>query len=89
MDVPSLASAGTAAPLLLLLVLFVAYMIWRHSRVERKDEATPRPPPRQPAAPQDMVSCPVCSVHLPRGDAIAGTDGRLYCSQEHRLTAGQ
>ena len=34
-----------------------------------------------------MVSCPVCSVHLPRGDAVAGADGRLYCSQEHRLTA--
>jgi uncharacterized protein len=32
-----------------------------------------------------MVCCPVCSVHLPRGEAIAGPDGRLFCSQEHRL----
>jgi uncharacterized protein len=35
-----------------------------------------------------MVRCPVCAVHLPRTDALAGPDGRLYCCQEHRLRAG-
>ncbi|MBI5278201.1 MAG: hypothetical protein HY854_17265 [Burkholderiales bacterium] len=75
--------------LVLLGILLVAYLIWRHSRVERRDDEAP-PPKQQPAAaPQDMVSCPICSVHLPRGDAVAGADGRLFCSQEHRLTAGQ
>lgn len=39
-------------------------------------------------APQDMVSCPVCSLHLPRADALAGADGKLYCSNEHRKRAG-
>lgn len=40
-----------------------------------------------PGQPQDMVECPVCQVHLPRTDALPGTDGRLYCCAEHRLRA--
>jgi uncharacterized protein len=71
--------------LVLLAVLVIAYAWWRNSRIEAK-----RQPPAAPAAPaagspQDMIRCPVCSVHLPRGDAVAGADGALYCSQEHRL----
>lgn len=42
----------------------------------------------QPGAPQDMVQCPVCSVHLPRIDALAGPDGRLYCCSEHLARGG-
>jgi uncharacterized protein len=73
--------------LVLLAILLVAYMIWRHGRVERKTQA---PPPSKPVgAPQDMVQCRVCSVHLPRGEAVTGADGLPYCSQEHRLSAGQ
>lgn len=71
--------------LLLIAVLLVAYLLWRGARLSESSRdrgATPE------ARPQDMVSCPVCSVHLPRGDAVAGADGRLYCSQEHRLSAG-
>jgi uncharacterized protein len=34
------------------------------------------------------VRCPVCAVHLPRADAVAGAGGTLYCSQEHRLQGG-
>jgi uncharacterized protein len=71
--------------LLLLAILWVAYMVWRHNRIaERGGAARPQPP----GQPQDMVCCPVCSVHLPRSEAVAGADGRLYCSQEHRLRAG-
>lgn len=72
--------------LVLFAVLAIAFFLWRNARIARR--AAP-PPQGQPGArPQDMVSCPVCSVHLPRGDAVAGADGRLYCSQEHRLQAG-
>lgn len=71
-------------------ILLVIYLIWRHTRVDRGDDsdhAAP-PPARPPAgAPQDMVQCPVCSVHLPRGDAVTGSNGLLYCSNEHRLRA--
>jgi uncharacterized protein len=70
--------------LVLLAVLAVAYLLWRNARLAR-------PPGRRPGAaapgPQEMVSCAVCSVHLPRTDAVAGSGGRLYCSDEHRLTA--
>ena len=71
--------------LLLIAVLLVAYLLWRGARLSdssRSGRAKPE------AKPQDMVSCPVCAVHLPRADAVAGADGRLYCSQEHRLSAG-
>lgn len=72
--------------LLVLAVVLVAAWIWRNNRRIEQQE---RPPPKQPLpAPQDMVSCPVCSVHLPRGEALPGPDGRLYCCQEHRLRAG-
>jgi uncharacterized protein len=72
--------------LVLLAVILVAVWIWRNNRrVDKQDSATP---PRPVAGPQDMVRCPVCSVHLPRTDALAGPDGRMYCCQEHRLRAG-
>lgn len=72
--------------LLLAALLFVAYMIWRNGRIAGRDGRSRQAPP--PAAPQDMVRCPVCGVHLPRPDAVAGSNGVLYCSLEHRLKAG-
>ena len=75
--------------LLLIAIIAVAYLLWRHARVGRSDAAAPPQGTNKKTGPQDMVCCPVCSVHLPRGDAVAGADGLMYCSQEHRLTAGQ
>jgi uncharacterized protein len=76
--------------LLVLAVVLVAAWIWRNNRRVEQQEQQRQPPPARPplAPPQDMVRCPVCSVHLPRSDALAGPDGRLYCCQEHRLRAG-
>jgi uncharacterized protein len=72
--------------LLLFALLAVAYFLWRNARIAaRQQRDAARPPAVQP---QDMVSCPVCAVHLPRSEAVAGADGLLYCSQEHRLRAG-
>jgi uncharacterized protein len=73
--------------LVLLAVLVIAYLLWRHSRVERHRGESSRPP-AAPGAPQDMVSCAQCGLHLPQPDAVRGGDGRFYCSQEHRLRAG-
>ena len=74
--------------LLLLAVLVIAYMVWRNARLERgAPPAGSRPGPA--AGPQEMVSCPVCGLHLPKADAVAAGDGLLYCSQEHRLKAGR
>ena len=71
--------------LLLIGVLAVAYLLWRAKQRAGREE-TGRA--AAPALPQDMVRCPVCSVHLPRADALAADDGRLYCSAEHRRNAG-
>ena len=72
--------------LLIAALIAVIFFIWRWPRV-RGDR--PAPPPARPAAstPQEMVTCPVCSVHLPRSEALPGPDGQLYCCQEHRRTA--
>jgi uncharacterized protein len=73
----------------LVAVLLVVYALWRSSqrRSEKNDARDQRPPPAATALPQDMVRCPVCALHLPRGEALIGREGRLYCSQEHRLRA--
>ncbi len=78
--------------LVLFAILAVAYFLWRSQK--RRAEAASRPRPAEPARadpalPQDMVRCPVCSVHLPRNEAVADPQGRLYCSPEHRAGASR
>ena len=69
-------------------VLLVVYLIWRGGRGAQRESERTGAPPAQAQLPQDMVSCPVCSVHLPRADALPGPDGRLYCCQDHRAQGG-
>jgi uncharacterized protein len=74
----------------LVLIAVIFAVIW-FVRNNRKGDAPEKPAPRgkapgqAPGQPQDMVQCPICSVHLPRTDALPGPDGRLYCCNEHRL----
>lgn len=73
--------------LVLIAVLAIVYLLWRVQREqERGRPPAARPAPRTPnvAAPQDMVRCPVCDLHLPRADAVADAQGRLFCSPAHR-----
>lgn len=72
--------------LLVLAIVLIAVWLWRNNRREDRQQPPAATPPLP--QPQDMVRCPVCSVHLPRTDALPGPDGRLYCCQEHRLRAG-
>jgi uncharacterized protein len=67
---------------LLLIVAFVivAIWLWRSSRATGAATQTPVPPPV--ANPQDMVSCALCSVHVPVADAVAGHKGS-YCCADH------
>ncbi len=32
-----------------------------------------------------MVACSHCGLHLPRADAVADAQGRLFCEDAHRL----
>jgi len=66
----------------LVLLAVILAVVW-YVRQGRPPQP-PRPRTESPPPPQDMVQCPVCSVHLPRTDALAGPDGRLYCCAEHR-----
>lgn len=66
--------------LLVLAVVLVAIHLWRSKR----RDAPPRPGKAGAVAPQDMVRCPVCAVHLPRAEALPGPRG-FYCCDEHRL----
>ena len=73
--------------LIVLLAVLAGIWIWRSSRrlpPERKQPGGNQG--RAKAAIDDMVSCPVCGVHLPRADAVQGKRA-LYCSQDHRHQA--
>ena len=36
----------------------------------------------------EIVACKVCQVHLPKSEALIGSDG-FYCSEAHRREAGR
>lgn len=82
---------------LLLVVLWAAYALWRHQRRQAmRDQRPPpaAPPPNlgatqqaaPPADPQHMVRCQHCGVHLPQPDAVRGQLG-WYCGTAHRQLA--
>jgi uncharacterized protein len=70
----------------LLLLAVVLAVIWFLRGGARRGSSSPSEVPgRAPApAPQNMVECPVCHVHLPRSDALPGPNGQSYCCAEHR-----
>jgi uncharacterized protein len=74
----------------LLVLAVVLLVVWFVRNNRRSDNPRQSAPTQQPAAgqPQDMVQCPVCLVHLPRGDALPGASGQLYCCADHRVRAG-
>ncbi len=77
--------------LVLFAILAVVYLLWRGQQRRARADAPPRPQPRaaEPALPQDMVQCPVCARRLPRNEAVADPQGRLYCSPEHRASGAR
>lgn len=66
---------------LILLLLVLAAVWWLRRPARSKATATREAPPSP--APQEMITCQHCNVHLPRQDAVAGTQG-LYCSEPHK-----
>lgn len=67
----------------LLLVLAVV-ALWRGAR--RRDTLRPdaAAPSRRGAAPEVMVRCAHCGLHLSAAEALQD-GGRSYCSEAHRL----
>ena len=74
----------------LLIVIVALVVLWLLLRglVRRVggEGRTPRKPP--PAAPQEMLACAHCGVHLPRDEALPGRGG-VFCGEAHRAAYEQ
>jgi uncharacterized protein len=68
---------------LLVVILVVVVMLWLMSSRRRTVRSKRRGP--GPRAPEAMVACAHCGVHLPRSEAVPGRDGLLFCGAAHRL----
>lgn len=70
-----------------LLVIAVVLLILGLARTKRRVDAKParRAAAADKPAPEAMVRCAHCGVHLPRREALAGAGSGLYCSEAHRL----
>ena len=64
---------------LIFLVLAVA-LVWWVLKSYRKSIMRGEPPPAP--APEDMVRCAHCGVHLPRSEGRASGE-KFFCSEEH------
>ncbi|PPE67927.1 PP0621 family protein [Caldimonas caldifontis] len=69
----------------LVVVVVVLVVVWLLRGQRRKEASAPRSSARPREAPQQMVDCAHCGVHLPAADAVRGEDGRHYCTAAHRL----
>ena len=75
--------------ILLLLGLVVFLLGMKHARPAQTKAPKPSAPgtPAEPAepdtAPQTMLSCAQCGLHLPRDEALPGKGG-VFCSAAHR-----
>lgn len=79
--------------LVLLALLAYVYYSWRSQRRPGRGRmngdgapggAGAAPRSAGAAAPQEMVACAACGLHLPRDEALADARGRLFCSAQHR-----
>jgi uncharacterized protein len=69
-----------------ILVVLLGVWLWRKNRADDRQEMAAKPKRQDAApagAPQIMVSCAVCGVHLPQSDALRGKKSH-YCSLAHR-----
>ena len=64
--------------LIFLVVVFVLLWLLRGT-ISRRRGGPPRPTP----APQEMIACAHCGIHLPRDEALPGRGG-VFCGEAHR-----
>lgn len=63
----------------------ILWWVWsKRKAAERPRQSDASPSPR---APERMVRCATCGVHLPESDALIH-GGQHYCSPAHRDQAG-
>lgn len=66
--------------LFFVLLAIVAYLVVRSIKRRGTGRSASRP---GASAPEVMVSCATCGLHLPRGEALLLGD-RYFCCEEHR-----
>ena len=67
---------------LVLLLLAVLVLVWMlRGSVRRNLPRRAEPPPS--AGMQQMVTCAMCGVHLPRDESLPGRGG-VFCDEVHR-----
>ena len=68
--------------LVVIVALVVLWLLLRglFRRARGEDPSSRKPPP---AAPQAMLACAHCGVHLPRDEALPGRGG-VFCGEAHR-----
>ncbi len=71
--------------LVLAVLLVAAWLFFGRRRPPVVPPAKRQKPPPPAAAPQAMLACVHCNVHLPQADALMDVAGRPYCSEAHRL----
>jgi uncharacterized protein len=69
-----------------LVLLIAAWWIFRKRTRAAPPPPRPAEPPAAPAiaAPEQMVDCARCGLHLPASEALRDDAARVYCSAEHR-----
>jgi uncharacterized protein len=58
--------------------------LWRPSNRPTDKPSGPAADTSKPPAPESMVRCAHCGLHLPEGDAVKTPDGHRYCTAAHR-----
>lgn len=71
-------------------ILLLALVVWLVLLLLRQYRRSIDNPQKKSARlePEDMVSCDVCGVHLPRSESIL-KHGAYYCCKEHSDQAAQ
>jgi uncharacterized protein len=72
--------------IVLLAVVFLIVWLVRGGRPGRSvppPPSAPPPPANAAAAPDTIVSCAQCGLHLPKTDALPGRGG-VFCGEAHR-----
>ena len=64
----------------LLLIAVIAVIWWV---VKNRSQRPVRRSSGKPPAPEMMVTCAHCGVHIPQSDSVVD-DGRHFCSEAHR-----
>lgn len=69
----------------LIRLIVIGLIIWLLYRMFHRMLSKPRPQEKvqRKSSPKDMVKCAHCGMHIPADEALH-SEGRDYCSPEHR-----